>query len=63
MSRTTSVERRFRTNLSTNYNNLFQWRNDYAHERTAVTTFGEVYQTHRVAQYVVRTFVEAFEQG
>lgn len=57
------VERRFRTNLSSSYSNLARWRNDYAHERTATITFGEVYDAHRVAQYVIRAFVKAFEQG
>ena len=57
------VERRFKTNLSSNYSNLFRWRNDYAHERTATITFGEVYDAHRVSQYVIRAFVKAFEQG
>ncbi|MEW9922495.1 HEPN domain-containing protein [Marimonas sp. MJW-29] len=57
------VERRFRKDLSQSYSNLFRWRNDYAHERTAATTFNEVYEAHRVAQYVIRTFVKAFDQG
>ncbi|MEO1140682.1 MAG: HEPN domain-containing protein [Pseudomonadota bacterium] len=57
------VERRFRKDLSTSYSSLFQWRNDYAHERTATTTFSEVYEAHRVAQYVIRTFVGAFDKG
>lgn len=55
------VERRFRKDLLGSYQNLFRWRNDYAHERTATTTFGEVYEAHRVAQYVIRSFVAAFE--
>jgi hypothetical protein len=57
------VERRFRKDLSTSYSSLFRWRNDYAHERSASTTFGEVYEAHRVGQYVIRTFVKAFSQG
>jgi len=57
------VERRFRMDVAASYGNLFRWRNDYAHERSAATTFGEVYRAHRVAQYVIRTFVKAFEQG
>jgi len=57
------VERRFRKDLAQSYSNLFRWRNDYAHERSATTTFNEVYEAHRIAQYVVRTFVEAFKEG
>ncbi|SDE96892.1 hypothetical protein SAMN04489759_10139 [Sulfitobacter delicatus] len=57
------IERRFRKDLAASYGNLFRWRNDYAHERTASTTFGEVYESHRVGQYVIRAFVKAFEQG
>lgn len=57
------VERRFRKDLAQSYSNLFRWRNDYAHERSATTTFSEVYEAHRVGQYVVRTFVKAFEKG
>jgi len=57
------VERRFRKDLSRSYSNLFKWRNDYAHERSTSATFQDVYESHRVAQYVVRTFVMAFEQG
>ena len=57
------VEPRFRKDLTSSYKNLTQWRNDYAHERTATTTFGEVYDAHRVGQYVIRAFVKAFEQG
>ena len=57
------VERRFRTDMLTNYENLFTWRNSYAHERTTSVTFRDVYEAHRVAQYVIRTFVRAFELG
>jgi len=55
------VERRFRKDLVKSYSNLFMWRNDYAHERSANTTFDEVYESHRVAQYVIRTFVKSFQ--
>ena len=55
------VERRFRTKLTTNYENLITWRNDYAHERTTSVTLNEVYESHRVGQYVVRAFVKALE--
>ncbi|WP_422357881.1 HEPN domain-containing protein [Qipengyuania flava] len=57
------VERRFRTDMVKNYENLFTWRNDYAHERTTSVTFRDVYEAHRVAQYVIRSFVKAFEMG
>lgn len=57
------VERRFRRDLGQSYSNLFRWRNDYAHERSATTTFGDVYDSHRVAQYVIRTFVDAFAEA
>jgi|GEM_PF-2110705 len=57
------VERRFRVDLITSYENLFDWRNSYAHERNTPATFKDVYESHRVAQYVVRSFVQAFEIG
>lgn len=57
------VERRFRTDLVTSYNSIFVWRNAYAHERTTTATFSDVYKAHRVAQYVVWSFVTAFEHG
>ena len=57
------VERRFRTDLVTSYENIFKWRNAYAHERATTATFKDVYEAHRVAQYVVRCFVKAFESG
>ncbi|WP_271951972.1 HEPN domain-containing protein [Ruegeria faecimaris] len=57
------VERRFRKDLKGSYNNLFKWRNDYAHERLTSATFKDVYDAHRIAQYVIRTFVKAFDQG
>lgn len=57
------VERRFRKDMTASYRNLFKWRNDYAHERSTSATFKDVYESHRVAQYVIRTFVMAFEEG
>jgi hypothetical protein len=57
------VERRFRTDLVSNYNNLFTWRNAYAHERATPATFKDVYESHRIAQYVIRSFVKAFKIG
>jgi len=57
------VERRFRTDMMTNYKNLFDWRNDYAHERLTSVTFKDVYEAHRVAQYIIKTFVKAFAEG
>ena len=57
------VERRFRTDMITNYTNLFVWRHAYAHERSTSATFRDVYEAHRVAQYVIRSFVKAFEVG
>jgi len=59
----TVVERRFRTDLLTSYESIFTWRNAYAHERATTATFSDVYRAHRVAQYVVRSFVAAFELG
>ena len=46
------VERRFRKDLSASYNNLFQWRNDYAHERSATTTLQQFIILH------LQSFVE-----
>lgn len=57
------VERRFRKDLLISYKNLFTWRNAYAHERSTTATFGDVYEAHRVAQYVIRSFVKSFELG
>jgi hypothetical protein len=57
------VERRFRTDLEKSYENIFDWRNSYAHERSTTATFSDVYEAHRVAQYVIRSFVTAFELG
>ena len=57
------VERRFRIDLMTSYKSIFTWRNAYAHERTTTATFSDVYKAHRVAQYVIRSFVTAFELG
>ncbi|MEP2953076.1 MAG: HEPN domain-containing protein [Sulfitobacter sp.] len=57
------VERRFRKNPYDSYRNIFIWRNAYAHERTTSATFKDVYESHRVAQYVVRTFVTSFDIG
>lgn len=57
------VARRFRTDLVQNYKSLFEWRNAYAHERATNATFKDVYEAHRIAQYVVRSFVKAFEVG
>jgi hypothetical protein len=57
------VERRFRTDPITSYNSIFAWRNAYAHERMTTATFSDVYEAHRVAQYVIRSFVKAFEVG
>ncbi|MEL6686357.1 MAG: HEPN domain-containing protein, partial [Pseudomonadota bacterium] len=57
------VERRFRTDLVANYENIFKWRHAYAHERSAIATFNEVYEAHRVAQYVILSFVKSFEAG
>jgi len=57
------VERRFRSDLLVNYKNLFIWRNSYAHERATSATFNDVYNSHRVAQYVIRTFVKAFDES
>lgn len=57
------VERRFRTDPIVSYNSIFTWRNAYAHERTTTATFSDVYEAHRAAQYVIRSFVKAFEVG
>ncbi|WP_106358384.1 HEPN domain-containing protein [Yoonia maritima] len=57
------VERRFRKDMMGSYTNLFQWRNAYAHERSTSATLLDVYESHRVAQYVVGSFVKAFEEG
>jgi len=57
------VERRFRTDMITSYENIFDWRNTYAHERTTNATFDDVYKAHRVGQYVIRSFVDAFDAG
>lgn len=57
------VERRFRKDMIGSYRNLFRWRNAYAHEKETSATFGDVYDSHRVAQYVIRSFVKAFEHG
>ena len=57
------VERRFRTDLLTSYKNIFQWRHSYAHDRSTSATFSDVYKAHRVGQYVIRSFVKAFEIG
>jgi hypothetical protein len=57
------VERRFRKDLITSYENLFIWRHSYAHERSCTATLRDVYEAHRVAQYVIRSFVKAFEDG
>ncbi len=57
----TVVERRFRRDMSQSYQNLFDWRNDYAHERKSTATLEDVYRSHQVGQYVVRTFVKTFE--
>jgi RiboL-PSP-HEPN len=57
------VERRFRKDLIVSYESLFQWRHGYAHERNSSATFKDVYDAHRVAQYVIRSFVKAFEAG
>ena len=59
----TVVERRFRTDLLQSYENIFEWRNAYAHERSTTATFSDVYNAHRVGQYVIRSFVTAFELG
>ena len=45
------------------YKNLFDWRNAYAHDRATNATFNDVYESHRVAQYVIRTFIKAFDKG
>lgn len=57
------VERRFRTDLISSYESIFIWRNAYAHERATSATFSDVYKAHRVGQYVIRSFVKAFELG
>lgn len=57
------VERRFRKDMMGSYTSLFQWRNAYAHERSTTATLLDVYESHRVAQYVVVSFVKAFEEG
>lgn len=57
------VERRFRADLLTSYENIFAWRNAYAHERSTTATFSDVYNAHRVAQFVIRAFVAAFGHG
>jgi hypothetical protein len=57
------VERRFRADLFRSYENIFMWRNSYAHERTTTATFSDVFEAHRVGQYVIRSFVTAFEAG
>lgn len=57
------VERRFRKDLFISYENLFSWRHAYAHEQSTSATFRDVYEAHRVAQYVIRSFVKAFEIG
>lgn len=57
------VERRFRKDMMGSYTSLFQWRNAYAHERSTTATLLDVYEAHRVAQYVVASFVRAFEEG
>ncbi|MCL1628335.1 HEPN domain-containing protein [Roseibaca sp. V10] len=57
------VERRFRADLIVSYTSIFTWRNSYAHERTTPATFNDVYQAHRVGQYVIKSFVQAFEEG
>lgn len=57
------VERKFRADLVRSYENIFTWRNAYAHERTTSATFSDVYKAHKVGQYVIRSFVHAFEIG
>lgn len=57
------VERRFRKDPIVSYKNIFKWRHSYAHERQTSATFSDVYESHRVAQYVIRSFVSAFEIG
>lgn len=57
------VERRFRKDLITSYNNLFVWRHAYAHDRATPATLKDVYESHRVGQFVIKTFVEAFRKN
>jgi hypothetical protein len=57
------VEKRYRADLLVSYDNIFQWRNLYAHERATPATLKDVYDSHRVGQYVIRSFVKAFELG
>ncbi|MGE6741590.1 HEPN domain-containing protein [Allorhizobium pseudoryzae] len=57
------VEKRYRTDLLRSYENIFLWRNAYAHERTTNATFSDVYNSHRVAQHVIRCFADAFKVG
>lgn len=58
-----NVERRFRADLLSSYSNIQAWRNAYAHEGSAIVTFRDVYESHRVGKYVIFAFSKAFGLG
>jgi hypothetical protein len=59
--RTPVIEKRYRTAFEKSYEKLFSWRNQYAHQRAAVATLDEVYNSHRVAKHVIIEFARSFE--
>jgi hypothetical protein len=47
-------------NISDNYENLLNWRHEFAHSWSRITTMEEVYRTHRIGSHVILAFNEAF---
>ena len=58
-----TVERRFRADPLLSYKNIHTWRNAYAHEGFTIATFKDVFDSHRVGQYVIVAFSNAFKIG
>ena len=49
-------------NFETSLNQLLNWRHEYAHAGTRVTTIEELVSTHRLARIPIQTFEEVFSE-
>ncbi|MCY4259984.1 MAG: HEPN domain-containing protein [Rhodobacteraceae bacterium] len=57
------IENRLRKDMKKCCKNLFDWRNDYAHNRTSKPTLGDICGSRRAAKYVIKAFSDAFEES
>ena len=58
--RKSKLLKRARKNIETNYEQILDWRHDFAHQWNRVATINEVVEAHRAAKRVIYVFDESF---